>query len=500
MIEISCNGCRTAMVYRRQAYATDGAAGLDVVAAEDLTLAPGQRHAVATGFAIAIPPGYEVQVRPRSGLALKHGITCLNTPGTIDEDYRGEVKVILANLGAEPFEVRRGERIAQLVPAPVTKAAFPRGRGAERDRPRGRGLRLDRASEPLATTSSSATRGTSSCRRSAASGSASSRTRRSRSSAPAGIGSAVIPALAGAGVGQLTIIDDDVVELANLHRQPLFRERDAGYSKADLALQFVQRLNRFVNARPVQQRIDAGNARRPARRPRPGHRRQRQFRDPARGQRRLRRARHSAGLGGRGAVPGAGRPVPREALLPLLRRRRVRCRGLRQLRRARRARRADRDGGQLRGAAGDQRASSASATTRRARFICSMARSSAGGRSRSRRIAPAGRAAQPKASAIRSISRRATSSFDSSGQSSTPVGGDQVDAVAVPAHDVAGHVIGDDPVGALWRFAWRSPARRRARFPPRSRSAVAAAARLRPARRGCRGSARSSAAAARRSS
>ncbi|HEY8593247.1 MAG TPA: dUTP diphosphatase [Sphingomicrobium sp.] len=105
-------------------YATDGAAGMDVVAAEDLTLSPGQRHAVATGFAIAIPPGYEVQVRPRSGLALKNGITCLNTPGTIDEDYRGEVKVILANLGSEPFEVRRGERIAQLVPAPVLKASF----------------------------------------------------------------------------------------------------------------------------------------------------------------------------------------------------------------------------------------------------------------------------------------------------------------------------------------------------------------------------------------
>src|SRR5881296_2350189 len=105
-------------------YASDGAAGLDVVAAEDLTLAPGQRHAVATGFAIAIPDGYEVQVRPRSGLALKHGITCLNTPGTIDEDYRGEVKVILANLGSEPFDVRRGERIAQLVPALVTKAHF----------------------------------------------------------------------------------------------------------------------------------------------------------------------------------------------------------------------------------------------------------------------------------------------------------------------------------------------------------------------------------------
>jgi dUTP pyrophosphatase len=106
------------------ARATEHAAGLDVVAAEDLVLAPGERHAVATGFAIAIPEGYEVQVRPRSGLALKHGITCLNTPGTIDSDYRGEVKVILANLGSEPFEVRRGERIAQLVPAPVLKANF----------------------------------------------------------------------------------------------------------------------------------------------------------------------------------------------------------------------------------------------------------------------------------------------------------------------------------------------------------------------------------------
>ncbi|UVO49062.1 dUTP diphosphatase [Sphingomonas sp. SUN019] len=106
------------------AYATHGAAGMDVVAAEDLTLAPGDRHAVATGFAIAIPEGFEVQVRPRSGLALKHGITCLNTPGTIDSDYRGEVKVILANLGAAPFEVVRGERIAQLVPAPVLRAAL----------------------------------------------------------------------------------------------------------------------------------------------------------------------------------------------------------------------------------------------------------------------------------------------------------------------------------------------------------------------------------------
>ncbi|MEG3169766.1 dUTP diphosphatase [Sphingomonas sp. LB3N6] len=106
------------------AYATEGAAGMDVVAAEALTLAPGDRAAVATGFAIAIPAGHEVQVRPRSGLALKHGVTCLNTPGTIDSDYRGEVKVILANLGQDPFAIARGDRIAQLVPAVVLRATL----------------------------------------------------------------------------------------------------------------------------------------------------------------------------------------------------------------------------------------------------------------------------------------------------------------------------------------------------------------------------------------
>ena len=106
------------------AYATNGAAGMDVVAAEEVTLAPGARHAVATGFAVAIPEGYEIQVRPRSGLALKHGVTCLNTPGTIDSDYRGEVKVILANLGDTPFPVARGDRIAQLVPAVVQRASL----------------------------------------------------------------------------------------------------------------------------------------------------------------------------------------------------------------------------------------------------------------------------------------------------------------------------------------------------------------------------------------
>lgn len=97
---------------------------MDVVAAESLTLAPGERAAVATGFAIAIPEGHEVQVRPRSGLALKHGVTCLNTPGTVDSDFRGEVKVILANLGHEPFVVTRGDRIAQWVPAPVLRATL----------------------------------------------------------------------------------------------------------------------------------------------------------------------------------------------------------------------------------------------------------------------------------------------------------------------------------------------------------------------------------------
>ena len=105
-------------------YASEDAVGLDVASAEERTLVPGARHAFATGFAIEIPRGHEVQVRPRSGLAIKHGITCLNTPGTIDSDYRGEVKIILINLGVEPFEVRRGERIAQLVPAPVLRARF----------------------------------------------------------------------------------------------------------------------------------------------------------------------------------------------------------------------------------------------------------------------------------------------------------------------------------------------------------------------------------------
>ena len=106
------------------AYATSGAAGMDIVSAEQVTIAPGARHAVATGLAVAIPEGFELQVRPRSGLALKHGISVPNTPGTIDSDYRGELKVILINLGDEPFAIARGDRIAQLVLAPVVQAAW----------------------------------------------------------------------------------------------------------------------------------------------------------------------------------------------------------------------------------------------------------------------------------------------------------------------------------------------------------------------------------------
>ncbi len=108
------------------AYETELAAGMDLAAAiaEKLTLAPGARAMVPTGIAIALPEGYEAQIRPRSGLAARNGLTVLNAPGTIDADYRGEIKVILANLGEDPFTVERGMRIAQMVVAPVTRIAW----------------------------------------------------------------------------------------------------------------------------------------------------------------------------------------------------------------------------------------------------------------------------------------------------------------------------------------------------------------------------------------
>jgi dUTP pyrophosphatase len=103
------------------AYQTPHAAGLDLRADEDFALAPGERRAVPTGLALELPDGYEGQVRPRSGLAARHGVALVNAPGTIDADYRGEVQVLLVNLGREPFAARRGERIAQLVVAPVAR-------------------------------------------------------------------------------------------------------------------------------------------------------------------------------------------------------------------------------------------------------------------------------------------------------------------------------------------------------------------------------------------
>jgi dUTP pyrophosphatase len=105
-------------------YATAGAAGMDLASAEDGTLAPMERRLFATGFAIALPEGYEAQVRPRSGLAWRNGITLANSPATIDSDYRGELKVALVNLGTEPFRIERGMRIAQLVVAPVAQVSF----------------------------------------------------------------------------------------------------------------------------------------------------------------------------------------------------------------------------------------------------------------------------------------------------------------------------------------------------------------------------------------
>lgn len=103
-------------------YAHPGDAGMDVRSVEELVVEPGGRKLVRTGLVMMLPPGYEAQVRPRSGLALKNGVTVLNTPGTIDEGYRGEVGVILANLGAEPFRVEKGAKIAQIVIAPCTRA------------------------------------------------------------------------------------------------------------------------------------------------------------------------------------------------------------------------------------------------------------------------------------------------------------------------------------------------------------------------------------------
>ena len=240
-------------------YATAHAAGLDVVAAEELTLAPGARAAIATGFAIAIPEGFEVQVRPRSGLALKHGITCLNTPGTIDADYRGEVKVILANLGAEPFEVRRGERVAQLVPAAVQRATFTEVDVLD-ETVRGSGgfgstgavslsdEQLDRYARHIVLKEIG--------------GAGQHRLLGARVAliGAGGIGSPAIQYLAAAGVGRLRVIDDDLVALSNLQRQTLFGTADIGAKKASVAAMAVERLNPDVTVEAQAVRFTDANA------------------------------------------------------------------------------------------------------------------------------------------------------------------------------------------------------------------------------------------------
>ena len=119
-------------------HATDGAAGLDLRADAAVSLAPGERALVPTGLVVAIPPGFEGQVRPRSGLALREGVTCLNSPGTIDSDYRGELGVILANLGQKPVTIQRGDRIAQLAVARVERAELVEGKTLPQSR-RGEG-------------------------------------------------------------------------------------------------------------------------------------------------------------------------------------------------------------------------------------------------------------------------------------------------------------------------------------------------------------------------
>jgi len=123
-IEVSCE-CKSGF---EPVYATEGAAGADLKAciADEIILAPGARALVPTGVRLEIPPGYEGQVRPRSGLALRNGVTVVNAPGTIDSDYRGELSVILINLGSDPFAIRPGDRIAQFVIAPVVRASFSR--------------------------------------------------------------------------------------------------------------------------------------------------------------------------------------------------------------------------------------------------------------------------------------------------------------------------------------------------------------------------------------
>ena len=247
------------------AYQTEGSAGMDLHAAERRVLGPGARALVSTGIAVAVPPGFEAQVRPRSGLAWQSGITVLNAPGTIDSDYRGELKVLLANLGEQDFVVEPGARIAQLVLAPVARAemceraALPRterggggfgstgqgvgdGGGMELSEDQfvryARHLILeevgDEGQEKLLASSVLCV-------------------------GAGGLGSPVLLYLAAAGVGTLGIIDDDSVDLSNLQRQIVHATGAVGMPKTRSARETLERVNPTVDVRIHEARLGPDN-------------------------------------------------------------------------------------------------------------------------------------------------------------------------------------------------------------------------------------------------
>ena len=224
---------------------------MDLRAAADRTLEPGERCLMPTGFAVALPEGFEAQVRPRSGLAVSHGVTVLNAPGTVDCDYRGEISVPLINHGASRFAIRRGERIAQLVVAPIARARLVEVERPRRDGARRRRLRLfgHAVTLPMA----SQRRGAHALRPPhPAQGSGRDRDRRELKAASVlvigagGLGSPVLMYLAAAGVGRLGIVDDDRVSLSNLQRQIVHGTANVGEPKTASAKSALAQLNPHV--------------------------------------------------------------------------------------------------------------------------------------------------------------------------------------------------------------------------------------------------------------
>ena len=309
------------------AYATAGAAGMDVCAslppearADGLSLAPGARALVPTGLALEIPDGYEIQVRPRSGLALRHGIALPNSPGTIDSDYRGELGVILANLGSEPFTVtpRHAHRPARALPGRPHRLGGARRAGGKR--PRRGWLRLDRdAAVTLSPDELERYARHIVLHEIGGAGQQRLKAARLLVVGAGGLGSPALLYLAAAGVGHLTVVDDDAVSLSNLQRQVLHATPDIGRSKVASAAAALARLNPHVAVEGLAFRLDEETAARPRPRPRPRPRRQRQLRDPLCRQCRLRRRRRPAPRRGDEPVGGADRPLSSRGRRPLLR-------------------------------------------------------------------------------------------------------------------------------------------------------------------------------------